>query len=676
MDMGLRGRKAIVCASSRGLGKACALALAREGCLVVVNGIDPARVFATAREIESSTGASVFAIRADVTMSEGREALLAACPDPDILVNNNAGPPPGTLDDWNEQQWIAALEANLLSPVFLMKAVLPGMRARKFGRIVNITSGIVKAPRNPFGLSVTARTGLMAMSKALAKEAVADNVTINNILPARYRPPSGAGAAANAGGKDQLRRGHCPHCGGSCRQAPWKARRAGCRLRLPVQRPSWIYFWSKLAGGWQHIRGIHVAMTRPLFLVTAESRPLGGQPSVTTGLNHLIREISAGKSSARTTGWIRGGLTPARQAPRHLPAGSPATCDSDRGGYARGGANGAPDGKIRPVQTPLLTRFSMRIRTRSLTLLAAALFLAIASICKAAETDIRAGVVPIIDLAQFYAAQEQGYFRAEGLNVEAVTGTTSAALLPALTAGRLQFVSAAIVTFLQGVEQGIPFRAIAPGTAIVAPPPDISPVAVLKAGPIKTAKDLEGRTLAVASLNGNQWLYIRAYLEKQGAELAKVKFREVPFPQQFDALASGQVDAAAMTEPFATRASESSKVSMLFYPYTETQPVFESVVLVTTVDWARDHPELVRRYLRAYLRGQAYTNERKKTPEGVRLISSYTKLDPEVVAKIAVPEFRSTLDLKSIEQTAGLMVRHGLLKTVPDLRAAIVEPKR
>jgi 3-oxoacyl-[acyl-carrier protein] reductase len=150
MDLGIKGRRAIVCASSRGLGKACAASLAREGCSVVVNGIDPARVENTAAEIRASTGAVVVGVAADINTEQGRNSLLAACPEPDILVNNNAGPPTGNLEDWDESHWRAALDANLLAPVFLIKAVLPGMRQRRFGRIVNITSALVKSPRRCF----------------------------------------------------------------------------------------------------------------------------------------------------------------------------------------------------------------------------------------------------------------------------------------------------------------------------------------------------------------------------------------------------------------------------------------------------------------------------------------------------------------------------------------------
>lgn len=185
MDLGLGGRKAIVCASSRGLGKACALALAREGCSVVINGLDADRLALAAQEIREATGAQVTPVRADINTEAGRAALIAACPDADVLVNNNSGPPPGKLQDWDHAQWLQAVEANMLAPIFMMKAVLPGMQARKFGRIVNITSAMVKSPRAHMGLSTSCRTALTALAKAVSRDVAVDNVTINNLLPER-----------------------------------------------------------------------------------------------------------------------------------------------------------------------------------------------------------------------------------------------------------------------------------------------------------------------------------------------------------------------------------------------------------------------------------------------------------------------------------------------------------
>lgn len=189
MDLNIRGRKALVCASSQGLGLACAQALAEEGCVVWLNGRHADRLQAAASGLHQATGATVHAVVADLNTEDGRAALLAACPEPDILVNNNAGPPPGQLADWDHTAWIAALEANLLAGALLLRALIPGMRQRRFGRIVNITSAMVKTPHAAMGLSTAARAGLTALSKALSREAIVDNVTINNLLPERIDTP-------------------------------------------------------------------------------------------------------------------------------------------------------------------------------------------------------------------------------------------------------------------------------------------------------------------------------------------------------------------------------------------------------------------------------------------------------------------------------------------------------
>lgn len=186
MDLSIAGRKALVCASSQGLGYACALALAQEGCEVFINGRDEDRLALARRTLQEATGATVHAVRADLNTEAGRSALLAACPAPDILVNNNGGPPPGQLADWDHATWLAALESNLVCAALLLREVLPGMRARRFGRVVNITSAMVKTPHAAMGLSTAARAGLTALSKALAREAIVDNVTINNLLPERF----------------------------------------------------------------------------------------------------------------------------------------------------------------------------------------------------------------------------------------------------------------------------------------------------------------------------------------------------------------------------------------------------------------------------------------------------------------------------------------------------------
>ena len=184
MDLGIAGREAIVCASSRGLGRACAISLAREGVNVVLNGRDEAAL-TEATSACGELGVRAQSVLGDLNLESTREALLTASPMPDILVTNSGGPPPGQLKDWDYQAWIGALEANMITHMLMIRAVLDGMVDRKFGRIVNITSAMVKSPRAPMGLSTGARAGLTSVSKALSAEVAHANVTINNLLPER-----------------------------------------------------------------------------------------------------------------------------------------------------------------------------------------------------------------------------------------------------------------------------------------------------------------------------------------------------------------------------------------------------------------------------------------------------------------------------------------------------------
>ena len=185
MDLGIAGRKAIVCASSRGLGKGCARALAEAGCEVVVNGRDAKRLEATASELRA-TGAKITAVAADVATAEGQAALFAACPSPDILVNNNAGPPLRDFRELTRQNMVDGVIANMIVAIELIQKVIDPMRQREFGRIVNITSSSVKMPLAGLDLSSGARAGLTAFLAGIARSVAADNVTINNILPGAF----------------------------------------------------------------------------------------------------------------------------------------------------------------------------------------------------------------------------------------------------------------------------------------------------------------------------------------------------------------------------------------------------------------------------------------------------------------------------------------------------------
>jgi len=212
LDLGIAGRTAIVCGASKGLGRGCAMALAGAGANVVVVARGREALDQAAKDIAAVADGRVIPVAADVTTTEGRAAVLAVCPEPDILVTNAAGPPPGDFRDWGRDAWIAALDANMLAPIDFIKATIDPMIGRRFGRIINITSSAVKAPIDVLGLSNGARSGLTGFIAGLARKVAAHNVTINNLLPGSFDTDRLAGIAqtlarASSRSEDAVRAG-------------------------------------------------------------------------------------------------------------------------------------------------------------------------------------------------------------------------------------------------------------------------------------------------------------------------------------------------------------------------------------------------------------------------------------------------------------------------------------
>lgn len=197
MDLGIRGKWAIVCGASKGLGYGSALSLAQEGVNLVINARSPEPLAAAAKTIGEQTGVTVIAVACDITTAQGRQETLAAAPQVDILVNNAGGPPPGDFRNFTRDDWIKAIDANMLTPIELIKATIDGMIERKFGRIVNITSSAVKAPIDILGLSNGARSGLTGFIAGIARKHAAQNVTINNLLPGMFDTDRLRGTMAN-----------------------------------------------------------------------------------------------------------------------------------------------------------------------------------------------------------------------------------------------------------------------------------------------------------------------------------------------------------------------------------------------------------------------------------------------------------------------------------------------
>ena len=204
MDLGITGRSAIICAASKGLGRGCAFALAREGVSLTISARGAEALEATAAQIRAETGASVTTVQGDITTEAGRAGLLAACPEPDILITNAGGPPQGEFSQFELEDWRRAVEANMLTPIALIRAVLPAMTARGFGRVLNITSYSVKMPIGRLELSNGARAGLTGALASVARRVAAHNVTINHLLPGPFDTDRVRGnwAALASGGAD------------------------------------------------------------------------------------------------------------------------------------------------------------------------------------------------------------------------------------------------------------------------------------------------------------------------------------------------------------------------------------------------------------------------------------------------------------------------------------------
>ncbi len=259
MDLGIKGRRAIVCASSKGLGRACAMALANEGVHVTLTARGAEALKKTADEIrKANPGVTVTEVVGDITTPAGREAALKACPDPDILVNNAGGPPPGDFRNWTRDDWIKAIDANMLTPIELIKATVDGMMARKFGRIVNITSAAVKAPIEVLGLSNGARAGLTGFVAGIARKTVINNVTINGLLPGPFDTDRLRGAVAKTEA-EQARHHRRPVAGGARQAQSGRAlrRSRGIRpgLRVSVRRQGRLHHRAEHPARWRRVPG-------------------------------------------------------------------------------------------------------------------------------------------------------------------------------------------------------------------------------------------------------------------------------------------------------------------------------------------------------------------------------------------------------------------------------------
>lgn len=278
------------------------------------------------------------------------------------------------------------------------------------------------------------------------------------------------------------------------------------------------------------------------------------------------------------------------------------------------------------------------------------------------KTKLRVSVIPIVDVAPLYAAQQQGYFAEEGLEVDTAPVSGGAAGIPGLVGGAYDFVFTNTVSLAQAVAQGLDVKIVAPASDVRSQAPDIAAILARTDSGIKTGADLNGKTLAVNTRNNNIWLYAREWVEQTGGDVSQVTIREIPFPQMVDAVRGKQVDAAFAVEPFVATGVKDGTLAAIAYPYITVQPGMGVAQYVTTGEFIAEHPETVQRFKRALKKGAEWVNANVEQPAFGELVASYSKLQPEVIKEIVVANAPVSLSAESVQKTLDLMKKHDLLE--------------
>jgi len=294
--------------------------------------------------------------------------------------------------------------------------------------------------------------------------------------------------------------------------------------------------------------------------------------------------------------------------------------------------------------------------------IAAGIALAVASPGAAAQekTKLRVSVIPIVDVSPFYAAIKQGYFKAEGLEVDPSPVAGGAAGIPGLMAGAYDLVFTNVVSTILARQQNLKIKLVAPGWS-AGEPNDGAAIVVRKGEGLKRGADLNGKSLAVNTRNNIIWLYAAEWAARTGADLPKINFREVPFPQMVDALKGKQVDAAFIVEPFYSNARNDPSLEVIGLPYYSVQPGVSVAQYVATEDFIAKNPGTVRKFSAALKKGAQWVNTNRKSNEYFELVAGYTKLNPAIVSQMLVGSAPVSVDAGSVEETMKLMRKHKLL---------------
>ena len=316
-----------------------------------------------------------------------------------------------------------------------------------------------------------------------------------------------------------------------------------------------------------------------------------------------------------------------------------------------------------------MNNLPLRRRSAAAAMAAAALGLG-TPWARAQTTKMRVSTIPIIDIAPLQVAIAKGYFAAEGIEVDTTPTQGGAAGIPALAAGQVQVVFSNVVSIIQAARQGLGVQIIAPASTTGDAPPDQAALIARKSAGFKTGKDLEGKRIAVNTRNNIIWLYARAWVRATGGNPDAVTYLEVPFPQMVDAVRGDRVDAAFAVEPFVSGAV-AADMQVIGYPYTQVQKRLPAAQYAASKAYIEQNPQVIERWARAYYKGVDWVNQNLASEELLNLISGYTRIPPQVIAKLPSAPYEKAVDPAALLPVVDQMRRNGLLEGDFDPRSIL-----
>jgi NitT/TauT family transport system substrate-binding protein len=311
----------------------------------------------------------------------------------------------------------------------------------------------------------------------------------------------------------------------------------------------------------------------------------------------------------------------------------------------------------------------MGTKAKFLGALAAAAMLGFLSHAEA-QTKLRLGILPFSESLGAVLADKEGYFKAEGLEVEMTKFNGGPLMLPVLQAGRLDVAFTNTISTLQALEQGMDATILAPGAKARGHSPDATSALLVLNGPIQTVKDLEGKRIAINVINSTAWMYVIALLDRNGVDRTKVRFVEVPFPQMNEALLNNQVDATFQAEPFRTVIEDTGKVKALAYPYVDVQPNADITQYIALTSWVDKNKELAKGFAQAVIKGAQFANTHESEARDVN--QQFTNLSPAYKDRVTLPILGNSVDVAQLRTTMELMLKYGLLKHPVDLNGRVL----